>query len=70
MTRAIAAELKSEGNSVLINSCCPGYVNTDMTKHRGTKTPDQGAETPVMLALEDIDGQSGLFWVNKKPVSW
>jgi carbonyl reductase 1 len=33
-----------------------------MTKGRGFKTPDQGAQTPVMLALEDIGGKTGLFW--------
>ena len=39
------------GGSVLVNACCPGYVNTDMTKGNGAKTVDQGAKTPVMLAL-------------------
>lgn len=47
-----------------------GYVNTDMTKNRGQLTPDQGARTPVLLALGDIQGQTGLFWEHEQPSSW
>lgn len=70
MTRAVAGEVEKEGKGVLVNSCCPGYVNTDMTKGNGTKTVDEGAKTPVMLALEDISGKSGLFWQSEKPIEW
>ncbi|KAF6767830.1 hypothetical protein AHF37_10290 [Paragonimus kellicotti] len=30
--------------------CCPGYVDTDMTDHKGSKTPEQGADTLFYLA--------------------
>lgn len=46
------------------------YVNTDMTKGRGTKTPDQGAKTPVMLALDDIGGRTGDFWRDERVSQW
>lgn len=69
-TRALALAEQEKGSPVLINSCCPGYVKTDMTKGGGHKTPDEGAQTPVMLALEDLKGQTGLFWSNKKPEEW
>lgn len=69
-TRALARAEKQKGSSVLINSCCPGYVNTDMTKGNGTKTPDEGAQTPVMLALQDIRGQTGAFWQSEKEIDW
>lgn len=46
------------------------YVNTDMTKGKGIKTPDDGAKTPVMLALEDIGGRSGEFWEREKISQW
>lgn len=65
-TRAIAREEEKTGKGVLVNSCCPGYVNTDMTKGRGVSTVDQGAKTPVMLALADIGGKSGEFWTREK----
>ena len=67
MTAAIAREKQTKDARVLVNACCPGWVKTDMTKGRGFKTVDRGAETPVMLALGDINGQSGLFWRDEKP---
>lgn len=70
MTKAIAMEEKKRGRGVLVNCCCPGYVNTDMTKGGGTKTPDEGAQTPVLLALGDINGDTGGFWQSEKPIKW
>ncbi len=58
MTRAVAKEAHG---GVLVNSCCPGFVTTDMTRQRGVKTVDEGAQTPVLLALGDIGGTSGEF---------
>ena len=47
MTRAVALEEKERGGKVLVNSCCPGYVDTDMTKHRGSKTVDEVRSSPA-----------------------
>jgi carbonyl reductase 1 len=76
-SKVIAAQVaaKAAGGSagdggVLVNSCCPGWVATDMTRNRGYKTPDQGAQTPVMLAIENIGGKYGRFWQNEKEISW
>lgn len=69
-TNAIAAEEKKKGRDVLVNSCCPGFVQTDMTKHRGGKTADEGAKTPVMLALQDLGGKTGEFWQNERVIRW
>ena len=71
-TRILAAEEKKKngGEAVLINSCCPGYVDTDMTKHRGVKTPDEGAETPTLLAIGDIEGKSGEYWQDEIVKPW
>jgi carbonyl reductase 1 len=55
---------------VLINACCPGFVNTDMTNNRGRKMPDRGAETPVMLALEDLKCVGGEFWERRRVSVW
>ncbi|KAK6436553.1 hypothetical protein LTR95_007258 [Oleoguttula sp. CCFEE 5521] len=70
MTKVMAREEEGRGRGVLINACCPGYVNTDMSKGKGTKTPDEGAKTPVMLALQDIGGNTGLMWQSEKEVEW
>lgn len=69
-TRALAMANKDKGSGFLINSCCPGYVNTDMTKGNGTKTPDDGAQTPVLLAIQDIKERTGLFWRSEDVLEW
>ncbi|KAK5169592.1 uncharacterized protein LTR77_005569 [Saxophila tyrrhenica] len=69
-TKAIAMEEAKRDRGVLVNACCPGYVNTDMTKGRGSKTVDAGARTPVMLALQDIGGRTGEFWQSEQIIEW
>jgi len=69
-TKCIALENAKKGSKTLINSCCPGYVNTDMTKGNGVKSPDEGAQTPVLLALGDIKGANGQFWQGEREISW
>jgi len=49
-----AHELKSAG--IKVNSAYPGFTATDMNQHRGTKTVEQGAATPVRLATLADDG--------------
>ena len=62
---------ESDGKKdVLVNVCCPGYVRTEMTRGGGHKTPDEGAQTPVMLAIGDIGGRSGGFWQHEKEIEW
>lgn len=70
MTKLIAMDNERTGSNMLINSCCPGYVNTDMTKGNGTKSVDQGAQTPVLLALGDIGDSNGQFWQDERLTSW
>ncbi|KAK5132823.1 hypothetical protein LTR08_008625 [Meristemomyces frigidus] len=69
-TMSIAAQEQKAGRGVLVNVCCPGYVKTDMTRGGGAKTPDQGAQTPVMLALQDINGKTGGFWQSEREIEW
>ena len=69
-TKCIAMDNAKKGSKTLINSCCPGYVNTDMTKGNGVKSPDEGAQTPVLLALGDIKGANGQFWKEEREISW
>lgn len=55
-----------------VNAVHPGYVDTDMTSHKGTLTPDQGAEAPVFAALlpENTDIKGKYIWYDKSLVEW
>jgi carbonyl reductase 1 len=70
MTKIVAQEQQSRGKDFLINSCHPGWVRTDMTSGRGLKSPDQGAQTPVLLAIQDIGGRTGEYWSDEKVEPW
>lgn len=67
VSKVIARE---EGERVRVEFCCPGWVNTDMSKGRGPKTPDEGAKTPVLLALGVLKGKIGDFWREEEVIEW
>jgi len=60
-------ELKAR--NIIVNSCCPGYVNTDMTSHKGPLTIEQGADTPIFLAI-DSNPPRGKFVKDRKICDW
>jgi NAD(P)-dependent dehydrogenase (short-subunit alcohol dehydrogenase family) len=66
MTRILATELKDEG--FLVNSACPGFVNTDMGGQFGaTKPASEAAAGIVWLATLPDDGPTGGFFRDGKP---
>ena len=69
-TKVLAKEEQKKGRGVLVNACCPGWVRTTMTKGSGHKTVDEGAMTPVLLALADLKGRTGGFWQHEKEIEW
>jgi NAD(P)-dependent dehydrogenase (short-subunit alcohol dehydrogenase family) len=69
MTRILSTELKGEG--ILVNSACPGFVNTDMGGPMGAKKPvEDGAGGIVWLATLPDDGPSGGFFRDGEPVAF
>jgi NAD(P)-dependent dehydrogenase (short-subunit alcohol dehydrogenase family) len=69
MTRILATELSGEG--FLVNSGCPGFVNTDMGGPMGaTKPVEDGAAGIVWLATLPDDGPTGGFFRDGRPVSF
>ncbi|XP_059542399.1 carbonyl reductase [NADPH] 3 [Myotis daubentonii] len=53
LSRILARRLDEKRNAdrILLNACCPGWVKTDMAGDFGSRTVEEGAETPVYLAL-------------------
>ncbi len=68
LTRTTAAELGVGG--IKINAMCPGWVRTQMGGPDAPRTPAQGAETAVWLAMLPDDGPTGGFYRDKKPIPW
>ena len=69
MTRILATELRDE--RVLVNSCCPGFVKTDMGAPMGaTKSIRDGAAGVVWLATLPDDGPTGGFFRDGRPVAF
>ncbi|VDK65520.1 unnamed protein product [Onchocerca ochengi] len=63
-----AKELKPR--NILVNVCHPGYVDTDMTSHRGLLTVQEGADTPIYLATLEDNGPTGKFFYKRKEIDW
>ena len=68
LTRILANEESSSG--ILVNSLCPGWVQTDMGGSGATRSVDQGADTAVWLATLPDDGPTGGFFRDRRPIPW
>ncbi len=68
LTCIVAAE--AQGNNVLVNAACPGWVRTDMGGAGAPRAVEQGADTPVWLATLPDDGPTGGYFRDRKPIPW
>ncbi|KAG8470821.1 hypothetical protein KFE25_009242 [Diacronema lutheri] len=68
---AFTKVLARDESSILVNACCPGYCDTDMTSHNGPRPAEVGARTAVALALLPSGSSvTGQFWENEQPSTW
>jgi len=68
-TRILSTELANTG--VLVNSACPGFVDTDMGSQFGaTKPVEDGAAGIVWLATLPDDGPTGGFFRDAKQIAF
>ena len=74
LSRIHARKLSEQrrGDRILLNACCPGWEKTDMGGPTAIKSPEEGAETPVYLALlpSNAKGPHGEFVMEKKVEQW
>jgi carbonyl reductase 1 len=70
LTRVLARELANDSRGILVNSACPGWVRTRMGGPGAPRSPEQGARTPVWLALLPEGAKMGGFFRDKQPIPW
>ncbi len=56
--------------AILINMGCPGYVDTDLNGHQGTRTVEQGATIAIRLATLPDGGPTGTYSNEDGPLPW
>ncbi|KAL8255004.1 hypothetical protein R6Q59_033225 [Mikania micrantha] len=71
-TRLMARTLfeRPKGQKIYINCCCPGWVKTAMTGWAGLTSPEEGADTPVWLALLPGLSISGMFFAERREINF
>ena len=68
LTRILSSELRGAG--ILVNSVCPGWVQTDMGGTNASRTVEEGADTPVWAATLQDNGPTGGFFRDRRPIAW
>jgi len=70
LTRVLAVVLAGDPRRILVNAACPGWVRTRMGGEGAPRSPEEGARTPVWLALLPDGGPTGGVFRDQKPVGW
>jgi NAD(P)-dependent dehydrogenase (short-subunit alcohol dehydrogenase family) len=68
ITVQFAADLKDSG--IKVNAADPGYTATDMNRHQGPRSVQQGAIAAVQLATLPADGPTGGYFDENGSLPW
>lgn len=72
LTAILSRELRQRGDprGILVNATHPGWVRTGMGGDHAPRSVEEGADTPVWLALLPADGPTGGFFEDRRPAAW
>lgn len=68
LTRILADEL--HGTNILVNTMCPGWVQTEMGGEGAPRPVEKGADTVVWLATLADGGPTGGFYRDRRLIPW
>lgn len=68
LTRVFSDE--AHDSRILINSMCPGWVQTSMGGADAPKTVEEGADTVVFLATLPENGPRNKFFQDRQEIAW
>jgi len=68
LTRILSSELR--GSGILINSICPGWVQTDMGGSGASRPVEEGADGLVWAATLPNNGPTGGFFRDQRQIAW
>lgn len=70
--RVLASELAAarDPRDIAVNAVCPGWVRTAMGGSHAPLSPEEGARTPLWLAMQPAGGPSGGFFRSQRRIPW
>jgi NAD(P)-dependent dehydrogenase (short-subunit alcohol dehydrogenase family) len=68
LVRVLARELEGDARRILVNSVNPGWVRTRMGGRSAPRSVEEGARTPVFLAMLPDGSPTGAVFSDEKPV--
>jgi NAD(P)-dependent dehydrogenase (short-subunit alcohol dehydrogenase family) len=70
LVRVLSRELADDPRRIVVNAACPGWVRTRMGGRAAPRSIEEGARTPVWLALLPEGGPTGRFFRDERAIPW
>lgn len=72
LSRIQQRQFDKEGNDKVVNHVHPGYVDTDMTSHKGPLTIEEGAKSTLYAVMlpPNTDVKGHYIWEDCRSLDW